>query len=444
MPCNRSRTSRVGALAAIVLVALMSTAPAARSVCTGDCDGSGEVDVTELITLVNIALGNGGGCPNGVPDGASVDVGLIIQAVNTVLNGCPVAPPTATPSVATPATPTLTLTSTLTATATPTHTPRPTPSNTPAPSTFRVLANTLRSARSDHRATLLQNGQVLLTGGNLRAPSFGAMTTVVERYDADTRSFTTSGSWVPAREGHTATVLGDGKVLITGGFTDESGDLDTAAVYDPATGLFTALPATMTAHRTNHTATALQNGKVLLAGGAFHSGSAQNSAELYDPTTHTFTALGVTMRSRRQAHVAALLPNGHVLLTGGVDGCCDPDDIGTNLDTAEVYDPVANRFTALAATMTSARTFHAATSLPDGHVLLTGGLAGQSTTSFVALDTAELYDPGTGTFTALSARMTAARAAHTATLLADGHVLVAGGVADLTGSALNSAELYGP
>ena len=444
MHCNRSRATRAAARAAVALVALMSTAPAALSVCTGDCDGSSDVDVTELITLVNIALGNGGVCPNGIPDGATVDVGLIIQAVNNGVNRCSVAAPTATPSVVTAATQTPTRTDALTPTRTPTQAPQPTPSSTPAPSTFRALGNKLRSARSDHRAALLQNGQVLLTGGNLRAPSFGAMTTVVERFDGGTSSFTTTGSWLPAREGHTATVLGDGKVLITGGFTEESDDLDTAEVYDPATGLFTALTALMTAPRTNHTATALQNGKVLIAGGAFHSGSAQNSAELYDPATHTFTALGVTMSTRRQAHAAALLPNGQVLLTGGLDGCCDPNNLGTNLNTAEVYDPVANRFTALAATMTSARTFHAATLLPNGQVLLTGGLAGQSMSAFVALNTAELYDPGTGTFNALSARMTSARAAHTATLLTNGHVLLAGGFADLTGSAFDTAELYGP
>jgi len=353
--------------------------PASSGPCAGDCDGGGEVTVNELITLVNIALGTGGSCLNGVPAGAPVEVTLIIHAVNNALTGCPALPPTptATPAVVTQ-----------TPTKTPTPAPTPTYTSTPAPSTFRALAATMESARSDHRATVLPNGQVLLIGGNLLAPSFGTISTVVEYYDPARSTFATSSPWRPAREGHTATLLGDGTVLITGGFTDDSEDLDTAEVYDPATNRFTALAATMSARRTNHTATLLVDGKILIAGGAFHSGSAQDSAELYDPA--------------------------------------------------------ANTFTALSATMTSARFFHAAAPLRDGRVLVTGGFVGQSMSSYAALNTAELYDPVTQTFAPLTGRMISARAAHTATALPDGHVFLAGGINDINGAALNSAELYGP
>jgi len=229
---------------------------------------------------------------------------------------------------------------------------------------------------------------------------------------------------------------------LTGGFNDESDDLDTTEMYDPVTNRFTALASTMTTPRTNHTATLLLNGKVLIAGGAYHSGSAVNTAELYDPVANTFTALAATMKSRRQAHTATLLSDGRVLLTGGVNGCCDPNNVGTNLNTAEVYDPVAHTFTALTATMKSARLFHATALLADGQVLLTGGLAGQSISSFAVLRSAELYDPVTQTFTAVTATMTSARAAQTATLLPNGHVLLTGGVSDLNGAALNTAEQY--
>jgi hypothetical protein len=149
------------------------------------------------------------------------------------------------------------------------------------------------------------------------------------------------------------------------------------------------------------------------------------------------------MRSRRQAHTATPLPNGQVLLTGGLDGCCNADDLGTNLDTAEVYDPVAGAFTTLAGRMTSARFFHAASALADGRVLISGGLAGQSFDDFRVLDTAEIYDPTSGTFAAETAVMTTARAAHTATALPGGGVLLIGGFNDLASPALATAERYG-
>ena len=401
---------------------LTSSRPAAEaSGCVGDCDGSGDVMVNEIVTIVNIALGTGGACLDGVPAGATVDIALIIQAVNNALNECRTVPATPTPAARTP-----------------------TPTSTPTTGSFLALAPAMGARRAGHTATLLPDGHVLLTGGDVRAPGSGPTNPTAEEYDPTTNRFAVlAATMSTAREGHTATLLPNGKVLFTGGFNEGSSDLDTAELYDPATNRFTALAATMTAPRTNHTATLLRNGKVLITGGAYHSGSAVNTAELFDPVANTFSPLAATMRSRRQGHTATLLPTGHVLLTGGVDGCCDPNDLGTNLDTAEVYDPVAQTFTALTATMTSARFFHAASLLDDGRVLLTGGLAGESIASVYTLDSAEVFDPVAETFVAVTAAMTSRRAAHTATLLPGGTVLVTGGFNDLTGPALDTAELYG-
>ena len=98
-----------------------------------------------------------------------------------------------------------------------------------------------------------------------------------------------------------------------------------------------------------------------------------------------FTALTAKMTVPRSGHTATLLPNGEVILIGGENLCCD---IGTTYNSAELYDPVANTFTALTATMTTARGVHRAALLPDGQVLLTGGV---KSTAGPALNTAEVY-----------------------------------------------------
>jgi len=306
----------------------------------------------------------------------------------------------------------------------------------PSVQTFTALTATMTTARGGHTATLLPNGKVLLTGG------FNGSDTVLntaQLYDRTANTFTAlTATMTIARCYHTATLLPTGQVLITGGSTNANGsaNLDTAELYDPTANIFTALTATMTSSRVSHTATLLPTGRVLLTGGFNGSDTALNTAELYDPTAETFTALTATMTSARGGHTATLLPNGKVLLTGGFNGS------DTNLNTAELYDPVAETFTALTATMTSARDQHTATLLPNGLVLVTGGST--SAHDSPALNTAELYDPVAETFTALTATMTSAREFHTATMLPNGLVLVTGGSANPFPTVLNTAEVYDP
>ena len=309
---------------------------------------------------------------------------------------------------------------------------------TTAASPFTALTATMTTAREGHSATLLPNGKVLLAGGLFS--SVAASVNTAEAYDPVTQTFIAlTTTMTSARSNHQATLLPNENVLITGGQLDIGGNgLNTAEVYDSVTGAFTALPATMSTPRGGHSATLLPSGKVLLAGG-FSNGSALNTAELYDPVANTFTALTAVMSTPRANHTATLLPNGQVLLTGG-GGSSGPQS-----NTAEVYDPVANTFTALASTMTIARVLHGATLLPNGQVLLTGGLNGPfSVSSGNTLNTAELYDPVARTFTALAATMTTPRGGHTATLLPDGQVLIAGGVSSSAGASptLSTAEVY--
>ncbi|HEX5411148.1 MAG TPA: kelch repeat-containing protein [Terriglobia bacterium] len=205
-----------------------------------------------------------------------------------------------------------------------------------------------------------------------------------------------------------------------------------------ASGLFSPVGDLQHA-RVNHTATVLPNGKVLVAGGAekkplFLSGLA--SAEIFDPTTALFTATS-NMGSPRFAHTATLLTNGKVLVAGGygasgLDGQMDPTPPPA-FDSAELYDPATGTFMPTGK-MSAARAGHTATLLPNGKVLIAGGAR-----DLTEVATAEIYDPATGTFTATGSLGTA-RAGHTATLLSDGNVLMAGG-SDST-APLISAEIY--
>ncbi len=179
--------------------------------------------------------------------------------------------------------------------------------------------------------------------------------------------------------------------------------------------------------RYRHTATLLPSGKVLLAGGQ-NATSVNDTAEVYDPTSNNFTATTGNMTAPRDSHTATLLPTGKVLIAGGING-----DAVTA--TAESYDPATGKFTA-AEPMKAARVFHTATRLSNGRVLLAGGFDGSY------LNSAEIYDPATGTFRLTSGSMISRRDGHTATLLDDGRVLLAGGT-DGNG-ALNSAEFYDP
>jgi WD40 repeat protein len=208
-----------------------------------------------------------------------------------------------------------------------------------------------------------------------------------------------------------------------------------AELYDPSSGQWTATGAMIEA-RDGHSATPLPDGRVLVAGGS--SGPAPlASAELYDPGSGTWTATG-NMIEGRVNHTATRLPDGKVLVAGG--GGSGTLMGPAPLASAELYDPSSGSWTA-AANMNEVRSGHTATVLPDGRVLVAGGGSGPA-----SLASAELYDPSSGSWTA-AANMLESRSSHTATLLPNGTVLVAGGLSGSTSSALHvlaSAELYDP
>jgi hypothetical protein len=303
----------------------------------------------------------------------------------------------------------------------------------PAKGTFSSTGN-LQTPRAAHTATLFtgapNTGKVLITGG--QTDSTGTATASAELYDPKAGTFASTGSMNTARSGHTATLLGNGKVLIVGGkgTADTPAALSSAELFDPTTGLFTSAGSLATA-RTAHTATLLANGDVLITGGTDINGKELASAEIYNPMTGIFGAVG-TMTVARAGHTAVLFSSGpgsgKVLLAGGLD------DTGKASNTAELFDPAAQSFTATT-NMASAHANHTATLLSDGStVLLAGGLDATGSATAVV----ELFYSTAGNFAGTGSLVTA-REQHTATLLANGHVLVTGG---LNGSALDSAELY--
>ena len=327
----------------------------------------------------------------------------------------------------------------------------------------------MTEVRSQHTATLLLDGRVLLAGGyGARGEGLAS----AEVYDPSTGAFTATGRMATPRRMHSATLLPDGRILIAGGYSLGTA-LATAELYDPASGTFSAT-GNLTFPRGWHTAILLANGKVLILGGEavfpfvapaeiydpatnsftpagpyVGSGACdfcapstlladgrilfpqQSPAQLYDPATGIFTRTGSVLEAGQSA--ATLLMNGAVLFAGG-------EDLG-RLSRAELYDPAIGVFFPTG-DMLSSRVWHTLTLLPNGQVLAAGGETDSCVAngcSFAgATATAELYDPASRAFST-TGNMTVARGGHTATLLNDGRVLLAGGVGPSV-----SAELYTP
>ena len=291
------------------------------------------------------------------------------------------------------------------------------------PSTLQFASNqgatpgTWAHPAAQHTASLLPNGQVLLAGGmdaQGNATDATALVTVSGSGASTVITCVPGPNLAAARTGHTATTLADGSVLIAGG-TSAAGNLDQAERIVPnapaigGVGLPQPLPP-MKAARFGHVAVALADGTVLLAGGDGQALDAtgqavgipaQSSAERFDPTLGAhgdFQPVACPLAEGRTFAVGCPLPNGTVLLTGG---------LGANgtLASAEIYLPSLGGFrtvpaagyvvttAGMGASMAGARSFHTATVLPDGRVLVLGGVGADGAT----IPAPEMYVDATAT-----------------------------------------------
>ena len=310
----------------------------------------------------------------------------------------------------------------------------------PASGTWTTTGS-MAVSRLGHAAVLLADGRVLVVGGvSNYTCAAGPVGTSAEIYDPATGKWSETGSMQVARSSAAIALLADGKVLVAGGGNRCSRMWNTAELYDPVTGEWT-LTDPMNAARQSAAAVRLTDGRVLVAGGIGGSPFASlATAELYDPASGTWAATG-SMWNRRYwtfedmaalDNFLSLLPDGRVFTAGGVDRCGALFCARNILNSAELYDPASGTWTRTGA-MTGRRAEHQTTVLPGGRVLVSGGQFGGA-----ALNTVELYDVASGTF-ATAAPLATARFDHTTTLLTDGRALIAGG---RSATSLSAAEIY--
>lgn len=271
-----------------------------------------------------------------------------------------------------------------------------------------AATNPMSEAREGHTATRLQDGRVLVVGGRGTGELASA-----ELYDPSTGAWSAAGSLASARRGHTATLLADGRVVVIGGSV--AGQYGTrvypaaAEIYTPGSGWSTS--GSLATPRSNHTATLLADGRVLVAGG-YNLGDIAD-CEIFDPAAGTFTPTDA-LSTRRYGHEAVRLGDGRVLVLGGASSAAS----GKNFtSTAEIWSPTTGEWAAAAALLAPRYRFAAAL-LPDG-VLVAGGSNDDG-----VLGAAEVYDPNSGSSAVASLALKRTSAA---TARVEGGAVVAGG-----------------
>lgn len=271
-------------------------------------------------------------------------------------------------------------------------------------------------ARYGHTATLLPNGKILVAGGAGGYDDATASTSDADLYDPATNHWSSAPDMARQRYRAAATLLSDGRVLMTGG-EERYIRHNSVQLYDPVTNSWSTR-ASMADPRAHHTLTVLANGKVLVTGGGSNNERGA-TAELYDPATDTWSPTGWMTAPERHGHSATLLQDGRVLVAAG-------STLDRLTSYNEIYDPVTNTWTKTGPLMFR-RMSHTATLMPDGKVLVAGG-EGKCViyVDWELCGSTELYDPATNTWSA-GPPLTNPRSGHTATTLPNNVILLIGG-----------------
>ncbi len=303
----------------------------------------------------------------------------------------------------------------------------------PATRSFQSVG-ILKVPRWQDGSSVLLDGRILIVGGRTN-PATSTITAAAEIFDPIAGSSTVINNLNQARFYPKAITLQDGRVLIAGGTGTTPVPPLPAELFDPVTGLFTT-GSTMRVSRPfsadNANATVLHDGRVLFFGG---STPASQTSEIFNPATGTFDWTG-TMLAQRAFATGTLLPDGRVVIIGGssilpVSGF--PSQV-------EVFDPATGTFSALGSIIQPRRN-HSATLLPDGKILITGGWLPTTTGPMVSTASVEIFDPATGISEQVG-NLATRRADHRAAALATGQILVTGGRTDTP--FLRSAEIFDP
>lgn len=298
-------------------------------------------------------------------------------------------------------------------------------------------------SRWGHRVSKLENGDLIITGG----AGLTNNAHVIGNLSGHETEFFTSGEINDTRSFHTATVLNDGDLLLTGGWHANM----SAELYDHQEKRSQKI-SNMKFPRVEHRALKLNSGNVLITGGwkgrnQFWTGrDSQATAEIFDAKKKVFLGIG-SMRVPRAGHSMTMLNDGRVLIVGGFK--VDQDSKGQGISSAEIYDPKFNRFQKISSRLRFGRGHHTATRLKDGRVLIVGGFSRDNT----ATNTLEIYDPQRNAFSVVKTLLTEKRAYHEAVLLPDGKVFIVGGetahvpsrnITDECKTCTRTAEIYDP
>ncbi|BDI32711.1 hypothetical protein CCAX7_47620 [Capsulimonas corticalis] len=305
-------------------------------------------------------------------------------------------------------------------------------------SSWTPILPALCDSRWAPSAALLPSGASALIAGGYSYDA-GSCLATADIYDSAKNAFHRArGRLTYPRDFATTNVLADGTVLIAGGYNTTLGSLPTAEVFDPQTEQFHVLASQMSKPRELFTATTLADGRILLAGGFnTHRGRTLATADLYDPQTHAFSQIPGHMQEDRFGQAAVRLRDGRVLIAGGKHWFVGkPDRFSA---TAEIFDPATNSFRLTKSPMSVARDRPTATLLADGTVLVAGGQNGDAGPREV-----EIYDPATDEFHTLPHLLGAPRMAHSAGTLPDGRILLVGGWSPAAHATTATTEIFDP